>query len=412
MEDNRTSNSVSIIVAVYNQEKYVAECLESLINQDINCIDIIIIDDGSTDGSSEICLDFKKKYPDKITYLKQKNGGLGAARNTGLRIAKGKYLMYVDADDCLRTNIIKDLIDYANKTRADIVYFDELVCDDNLTVDYINRTYPYMKTLINKKKAIRNCFNPAHMCARLYKREIFSNLKFKKIWYEDMEMFPQVLIKAKRIYYYKVPIYYYRQHANAITSRRFDLRNLDVIISWKNSLIMGKNNIDFFSDVEYAVKESLINFMYFRPECIESYLEFYNEFLCNDSGCNREHRINVMSFPIWQQANSYNNKEVVFWLKTLMGIYYNGGIIEIDQGCIKKYNYQVNNCDSVEIALENNSLFVKKIMIRKHSYMIYDLLISLSEINLVSLKGIEKNIDFSKRILTSCIMCGCQIKII
>ena len=104
---------VSVIIPVYNVEKYIKRCLDSLVNQTLENIEFILVDDGSPDGSAEIIKEYADKFPNKIVYLYQDNAGQGAARNTGYRIAKGKYIGYVDSDDYVDANMFKKLYDKA-----------------------------------------------------------------------------------------------------------------------------------------------------------------------------------------------------------------------------------------------------------------------------------------------------------
>ena len=112
---------VSIIVPVYNTEKYLAKCLDSLVNQTLKDIEIIIVNDGSPDNSKKIALNYQKDYPDKIKYYEQANGGQGAARNYGLTKATGEYVGYVDSDDYVNLNMFEKMYDKAKKEAADIV---------------------------------------------------------------------------------------------------------------------------------------------------------------------------------------------------------------------------------------------------------------------------------------------------
>ena len=90
---------VSIIIPVYNVEKYISKCLDTLVNQTLEEIELIVVNDGSTDESENIIMKYKEKYPDKILYLKKNNGGLSDARNYGVNYAKGEFIAFLDSDD-------------------------------------------------------------------------------------------------------------------------------------------------------------------------------------------------------------------------------------------------------------------------------------------------------------------------
>ena len=111
---------ISVIVPVYNVEKYLVRCLESLLDQSLSGIEIILVDDGSTDNSSHICDDYAKKHKN-IRVIHKKNQGLGMARNSGLELAKGEYVTFVDSDDYIEKDALKKLYDKAVQYQADTV---------------------------------------------------------------------------------------------------------------------------------------------------------------------------------------------------------------------------------------------------------------------------------------------------
>ena len=100
---------ITVIVPVYNVEKYIKECVDSLINQTYENIEIILVDDGSKDKSGTICDDYAATY-DRIKVIHKKNEGLGFARNTGLRVAKGKFVTFIDSDDKADTDLVENLV--------------------------------------------------------------------------------------------------------------------------------------------------------------------------------------------------------------------------------------------------------------------------------------------------------------
>lgn len=116
---------VSIIVPVYNVDKYLDECIQSLVNQTLKNIEIILVDDGSTDESGIIC-DQYAKYDSRVKVIHQQNGGQSMARNAGVKIANGKYLLFVDSDDYILTEACEKLIYYATVSNADLVWGDPL----------------------------------------------------------------------------------------------------------------------------------------------------------------------------------------------------------------------------------------------------------------------------------------------
>ena len=122
---------VSIIVPIYNVENYLPICLDSLVNQDYDNIEIILVDDKSTDKSFSICKDYAKKYKKIILLQNEKNEGASSARNKGLRVASGEYIGFVDSDDYIQSNYYSELVKDLKKNSADIA-----VCDIVITSKY------------------------------------------------------------------------------------------------------------------------------------------------------------------------------------------------------------------------------------------------------------------------------------
>lgn len=115
---------VSIIVPVYNTEAYLKKCLNSLVNQTLKEIEIIVIDDGSTDHSKEIIQSFVEAYPDKVISVRKENGGQASARNLGIRICKGEYLGFIDSDDYAEQNMFEAMYKKAKKNHSDLIECD------------------------------------------------------------------------------------------------------------------------------------------------------------------------------------------------------------------------------------------------------------------------------------------------
>lgn len=115
---------MSIIIPCYNEECYIEKCLESVVNQTLSDIEIIVIDDGSTDDTVLICDEYEYKYPNKVKVIHQENAGQGKARNVGLSIAKGEYIGFVDADDWVDYRMFEKLYNHAKKYDADITFCD------------------------------------------------------------------------------------------------------------------------------------------------------------------------------------------------------------------------------------------------------------------------------------------------
>ena len=137
---------ISVVISVYNVEKYLAECIDSVLGQTHTDYEIILVDDGATDSSGQMCDEYAARDL-RIRVIHQENGGLSAARNTGLRAAKGEYVYFLDSDDYIEPCTLEHLLILAQRERADIVFFDGYVffdgCEEDDSVSRYIRKAPY-----------------------------------------------------------------------------------------------------------------------------------------------------------------------------------------------------------------------------------------------------------------------------
>jgi len=167
---------VSVIIPIYNAEKYLERCIDSVINQSYKNIEIILINDGSTDNSLQIC----KKYKDKrIKLINQKNGGVSCARNSGLEVATGDYITFVDCDDWLEQDAIKEMVRFINEQKTDIARFDYQI--DGVSQNNskkLNRVYKNDE--INKFiEGLISGDIPGYLWLLLIKKDVIKNVAFK-----------------------------------------------------------------------------------------------------------------------------------------------------------------------------------------------------------------------------------------
>lgn len=209
---------VSIVVPVYNMEKYLEKCMDSLVNQTLEDIEIIVVNDGSNDNSIKILNKYKKKYPNKIIIIDQENQGISAARNNGIDIATGEYIGFVDSDDYVKYDMFEKLYNKIEKSKSDIVvcnyqkYF--MKSEEYIDIDMVKNIN---KNNIFEEPTILNkiYFAPWN---KLYKRSLFENIRFpiqKK--YEDINAILKVFFKAKKIDKISECLYIYRINENGET---------------------------------------------------------------------------------------------------------------------------------------------------------------------------------------------------
>ena len=176
---------VSVIIPIYNVEKYLKKCIESVINQTFSDLEIILVNDGSTDNCKEICEDYKSK-DNRIKFIHKSNGGLSSARNAGIQVATGDYYTFIDSDDYIMSDMIEQLVYMAQLTDADI----SLCCKTNQENGFeegINKKIEIftkeeaLKCILTEKKILTSAWG------KLYKRKLFNEVRYPdgKI-YEDL----------------------------------------------------------------------------------------------------------------------------------------------------------------------------------------------------------------------------------
>ncbi len=204
---------VSVVVPIYNVEKYIKKCMDSLVNQTLQEIQIIFVNDGSTDESGEIAKEYASKYPNKIIYLEKENGGLSDARNFGMRYAEGEYIAFLDSDDYVENTMYEEMYNKALQENSDYVECDFLwEYPDKIKVD--KRT-PYN----NKKEMLTNVRVVAWN--KLIKREILekNNISFPKgLRYEDIEFIYKLIPYLNKVSYVDKEFVHYVQRNNSIAN--------------------------------------------------------------------------------------------------------------------------------------------------------------------------------------------------
>jgi len=235
--------NISIIVPVYNVEKYLNKCIDSILNQTFSDFELILVDDGSTDSSGSIC---DKYNDDRITVIHKENGGISSARNTGIDIAKGDFIGFVDSDDFIHKDMYKILYDNIIKYTGDIaickeknVYENELVELNSINED-LKINILTVEEILKKSNKERSTF--IYAWNKLYKKELFKDLRYpeNKI-YEDEWLSPKILYKASKIIYIDKDLYYYLQRDGSIVNSKFRVKKFDKVYALENNVIFFKN---------------------------------------------------------------------------------------------------------------------------------------------------------------------------
>ena len=208
-------DKISVIVPAYNAEKTIGKCLETLVNQTYDNMEIIVIDDGSKDGTLKILKDYQKKYPNKFIIISRENKGIGYTRNEGIKKATGKYLGFIDSDDYVELEMYEHLLEHMRKTKSDIVVCDYYQFDENKRI--IKKVTDFEPTTLLNSPNLINEINTAPW-NKLYKKEIFDDIEYpENLKYEDLSTVLFALLKANKIAKLNEPLVDYYINMNGET---------------------------------------------------------------------------------------------------------------------------------------------------------------------------------------------------
>ncbi|RAI11984.1 MAG: glycosyltransferase family 2 protein [Candidatus Melainabacteria bacterium] len=238
---------VSVIVPVYNVEKYLRECLESLVNQTLKDIEIICINDGSEDSSLEILNEYASK-DSRFVIINQENSGQSVARNKGFDVAKGEYIGFVDSDDWVDLNFFENLYSEAVKNNSDIAAASiRKVIYDKLDKYIIKYDSVQTETDTDKKYKLAEIPDWNYIWNKIYKTSSFrkTGLKFKEgVYFEDVILTPQVVYYLQRLTTVPNCCYYYRYNSTSTCTMLSAKKITDEIIAKKTALeFVQKNNV-------------------------------------------------------------------------------------------------------------------------------------------------------------------------
>lgn len=228
------SGLVSVVVPVYNVEKYLKKCVESIVNQSYKNIEVIIINDGSTDSSPKICQELERKYSN-IKVINQKNKGLSSARNKGIEVAKGDYITFLDSDDYYDLDTIESFYNSAIEADADMVccgtYYENESGKYSLK-ECLNGKKEYDNLSAFKSMLLSDGIDPS-ACNKFYRKKLFDHIKFPVgEYYEDLAIMYKIIFESNKIIHIGKPKYHYVIRKGSITHRNFELKHLTIIDRW------------------------------------------------------------------------------------------------------------------------------------------------------------------------------------
>ena len=260
---------LSIIIPVYNTERYLKRCLSSVINQMEEWVELIVVDDGSSDGSPEICDQFMNKYSN-VNVIHKENGGLSSARNEGLRKSQGEYVAFLDSDDMFESSFIQDLNEYL-KLSWDILDFK--YCFEKEKDKYKPQGTK------NKKLCSRNQYIDLYnknefgnqICFRVYKKNLFDEIEFPiGRYYEDIATFYKLMLKADNILMIDYEYYIYNiWNENSIT-KRISRKCMEDMISSVDEMCYGLCMYCNDDSIEFLNYNKINQYVYILFKLIQS----------------------------------------------------------------------------------------------------------------------------------------------
>ncbi len=304
-------HTISVIVPIYNVERYLSECIESILNQTYRYLEVILIDDGSTDQSGKICDNYAEQ-DFRVKVIHQKNGGAANAKNAGLKVATGKYLAFLDGDDFLEKDAYLHMIKELEEYQADVVQ----CC---LRYIYCNRKED---KIVNKKITIFDTksylekytwdWTCGLMTDKLYKRKLFEGIFFEEGHKIDDEFFTyQGIMRAKKIVYYPKIVYNYRQRKSSVmytesSQQRIVLDKLDYLNKRRRKVISAFPELDqIFNEHYLNMLLSLSKDPYSTSQSIKEIKELLNEYFHERNNCQIPWGL---KFGLWKLRYSSVNK--------------------------------------------------------------------------------------------------------
>lgn len=314
---------VSIIVPVFNSEKFIRQCIDSILGQTYINYELVLVDDGSTDGSWEIINSYIHKYP-QILAIQKENGGANSARKKGLELAQGDYIIFVDADDYIDPSFASKLINIMEKEEVDIVLSKVAKVLNEEIIGIIGKLTEgkYKGNFIAENMIDTTRFFIGNMiiglCANLYKREcadsIFSSIDLRIRVYEDFPCAILMLLDSKYVYFLDECLYFYRQNSSSVTHnyKNSNYSSLKYLYSYLTRELKKRNVSSLiYKEVEWVIIENLL---------IGGYDIFKNkEYLYPFDNVKKESRIIIYGAGLWGSGlvsaiKQFHLCKIVLWV--------------------------------------------------------------------------------------------------
>lgn len=233
---------ISVVVPIYNVEKYIHKSIESILNQSYHNLEIILVDDGGTDDCPAICDEFAKK-DNRIKVIHKENGGLSDARNAGVAVATGAYISFIDSDDFIKPDMYEKMLTRMKETNADIVVCNyDCVSEDGTPIEERNQNTTITDEVYTSKEAVEKlCGNNYEYWVtawnRLYKSRVAKAVPFPKGKIHEDEFTAHLFYdQAERVAGISEPLYQYVIRENSIMTKKYSIKNLAYVEALNNRI--------------------------------------------------------------------------------------------------------------------------------------------------------------------------------
>lgn len=268
---------ISVIVPIYNVEQYLDKCIKSILSQTFRDFELLLVDDGSEDRSSQIC-DYYKSIDSRVKVIHKENGGLSDARNVGIRLSKGEFLSFIDGDDTISKSMLEEMYNSINLYNADISICNMVRVFEDETKEYFYK--PTIKEILFEDEEIFTTLNQPSVCNKLFRTCLFEDIRFPYgKYYEDTYIYHELLIKSNKVVLTGKDSYYYTCRKDSIIYDVYNKKYFDFVEAvYKRAKTLDDNNIHNYADDAYLhVYSSLSNaYKYIGEDCEEIKLCFEN----------------------------------------------------------------------------------------------------------------------------------------
>ena len=337
--DNKNELLMTVVVPVYNTEKYLAKSLDSIINAAVKDMEILIINDGSTDNSEKVILEYLEKYKDLIRYIKQENHGLGNVRNVGLKEARGKYIASIDSDDTINIDFFTRALPYLEKD-VDIVMCDWLTVTDDS--NYETAALDYIFNNINRYEGLLYTTIMPSTCNKIVKKSLYQELDITYIEdkFEDLSTNPFIMLKAETIKYINKPYYEYYIRSNSIMRTKPGFSMIDILKKvderlekYEDYLNVSKDKFKYYT-YSWRIEEYIFNQLYtITDEYIEEYVNYIYKNL-------KDIVLDIFNNDLYKQRiESLHDQDLKNYIKKRNSAFEKGELVKFIKKARKSDNY-------------------------------------------------------------------------